>query len=406
MEFMRGIFNEAQRLSLEAGEVSIPGEIPGEPLEFLSGGSAPDSAEIAESMVVPGSVRQRLNRRRDVSDADTASTPSVPHRFSRQGGGPLDELTDVTLSTANESFSSAVFLENDSDSVARLSERERECETDSDVDLPPPARRHVDGPARQESRNGSDGVRRASGEIDSPPSSFQAQDQKIPGHGAHRPGPASAQLPSQPYPAPLSGVDGSDRPPGGALNPRADGAAPSSQPSRPITRGAEGNSQPSLSTTPRPGSGWQVTPGVAPGISAGKGSSPASLSTSSEEMRLPDAEAPFDVHRPRPVLGASSSASREPADDAGGLTPTPALGRVEPAREALVGDATQRSTVDPAAPSPPDKPRTRREVPSGEPGVRIGRVEVVVEEAGAGATSKPSPSVWSSISSRRYMRRP
>ena len=410
MEFMRGIYAEAQRSSLQAGGPRPPGGLPAGELEFSSGGLAPDPAEMDGSTAVPGSVRQRKDRRRDAPDADMATPYPLPQPYSRQGGGPLDEQLDVTFSAVSEAAFTTEFRKDVNDSVVRPSERELEHGSDRVSHLSPPARRHDDGPARQEPHSGFERTGRVSG--DSPSSSHQAQNPLAPGHSAHRSGSASAfffttyDFPhddSQHALSPEGELD-DDGPPGHSPNQSSHGSV-SLAPTAPVVDGSAGPFERSL---PRPRSGRPGVREAADGTAAGDASSPAEPAALTdkapaavshavvgrEDRLVGSTDRPPNAHRGVRRTRSPSDALFDAVPDADdvALAPTPVPDPVAPAREAPAVEPIPRDVADPS--------------PSSAAGLHIGRVEVVVEEAGVEAASSPSTSAWKSVSSRRYMRRP
>ncbi|MBB3331398.1 hypothetical protein BDK63_002281 [Halomonas campaniensis] len=416
MEFIRGIYLEAQRTALQAEGRRPPGGMPMGELESSSGGLAPGPAEMAGSAAVPGGAGQRPDSGRDAPDADTATPSLSPQDASRAVAGYLVEQPDVTLSTANGSVSLSDSQESVSDSVARPPDRGLEREADSVDDPFPPARRQDDGPARQEPRNGSEGTRRWS--VESPSHALTVPEPGGPGHSAQRPGPASAFSPAP------------DAPPDGV-------SAPSVEPGRDPASGL-----PPASAYPEPGTvpgaraatartgdeAGRHAPTVAPSGDASPPEEgpasvlPASDTTASSTMPPRGGQArdvrsgvePGDGPALRPT-GAPferHDAGSPPACREGPATP-PSRGLHEPDVASHSPDpgrpraaSPRRELVEPLLSPPPEESRPRRQAPHGEASVHIGRVEVVVEEAGTEAGSPVSPSAWSSLSSRRYMRRP
>ncbi len=408
MEFIRGIYLEAQRTALQAEGRRPPGGMPMGELESSSGGLAPGPAEIAGSAAVPGGAGQRPDSGRDAPDADTATPSPPPQDASRAGAGYLVEQPDVTLSTANGSVSLSDSQESVSDSVARPPDRGLEREADSVDDPFPPARRQDDGPARQEPRNGSEGTRRWS--VESPSHALKVPEPGGPGHSARRPGPASAFSPA-PAPSVASGRDPASGLPPASAYPEP-GTVPGARAATARTGDEAGRHAPTVAPSgdarpaeEGPASVLPVSNTTAASTMPPKGGQARDVRSVVEPddgPTLPTTGTPSD-----PCDAGSPPARRErPATPCSRALPEPDVEShsLDPGRPRAA--SPRREVVEPLLSPPPEESRPRRQAPHGEASVHIGRVEVVVEEAGTKAGSPVSPSAWSSLSSRRYMRRP
>lgn len=416
MEFIRGIYLEAQRTALQAEGRRPPGGMPMGELESYSGGLAPGPAEIAGSAAVPGGAGQRPDSGRDALDANASAPSPSPRHPSRAVVGPMDERHDATLSTANGFVSLSDSQESVSDSVARPPDRGLEREADRVASLLPSARRQDDGPARQEPRNGSEGTRRWS--VESPSHAPQVQEPEGSGHGAPRPGPASAFSP-----APDASPNGGSAPlvefghdPASGLSPASAypelGTVPGARAATACTGDEAGRHAPTVapSSDARPAEEGPASVMPASDTTASstlppKGGQARDVRSGVEPGDGPALRTTGTPSDPRDA-GSPPARRERPATPCSRALPEPDVESQAPDPDYACAASPRRELVEPLLSPPPDEALPRRQARHGEASVHIGRVEVVVEEAGAEAVSPVSPRAWSNLSSRRYMRRP